>query len=136
MPWFLCGIGKICRCTGRRHRTIWGSALFLYGRVAGDREALAGARDAFNTAYAIYMEKGAERLAGVTSKNLAHVEKALKRRQTAARPAGSGRASQNWDTEANDPPPLPWEFEVRDAPKQRSTADEDDDDVWLDEHLR
>lgn len=113
-----------------------GSALFLYGRVAGDREALAGARDAFNTAYAIYMEKGAERLAGVTSKNLAHVEKALKRRQTAARPAGSGRASQNWDTEANDPPPLPWEFEVRDAPKQRSTADEDDDDVWLDEHLR
>lgn len=113
-----------------------GSALFLYGRVAGDRDALAGARDAFNTAHAIYMEKGAERLAGVTAKNLAHVEKALKRRQTAARPAAPSLSSQVWDTDSTDPPPLPWEFEVREAPKERANSDEDDNDVWLDARLR
>ena len=82
------------------------------------------------------MEKGAERLAGVTAKNLAHVEKALKRRQIAARPAGPARPSQMWEADANDPPPLPWEFEVRDAPKQRAAVDDDDDDVWLDDRLR
>ena len=69
-----------------------GSALFLYGRVAGDTSALQGARDAFQTARAIYIDKGAERLAGVAEKNLRHVDKAMTRKREKAAP-----------------PQLPWE---------------------------
>jgi tetratricopeptide (TPR) repeat protein/CRP-like cAMP-binding protein len=69
-----------------------GSALFLYGRVAGDTSALQGARDAFQTARAIYIDKGAERLAGVAEKNLRHVDKAMTRKREKAAP-----------------PELPWE---------------------------
>ncbi len=82
-----------------------GSALFLYGRVAGDNAALEGARDAFRTARAIYVEKGADRLAGVAEKNLGHVDRALTR--------GNGKRKPPelpWEGRGDEPPPLPWEF--------------------------
>lgn len=104
-----------------------GSALFLYGRVAGDTAALMGARDAFQTARAIYLEKGSERLATVAAKNLAHVEKALGRRKKRAAPP-----QLPWEQKANEPPTLPWELDSA----RPQTPSKDPDDIWLDERLR
>lgn len=82
-----------------------GSALFLYGRISGDNNALQGAGVAFQTAHGVYVEKGAERLAGVCEKNLKHVEKALNRRQRQETPP-----ELPWEGRADEPPALPWEF--------------------------
>lgn len=112
-----------------------GSALFLYGRVAGDGSALEGARDAFRTARAIYVERGADRLTAVAEKNLGHVEKAMSRRARKGAPP-----ELPWEGSPGEPPPLPWEFGPgssgrtgtgTSAPKIAS-----DDDIWLDERLR
>lgn len=112
-----------------------GSALFLYGRVAGDTSALEGARDAFRTARAIYVEKGADRLAAVAEKNLGHVDKAMSRRRKKANPP-----ELPWEGAPGEPPPLPWEFGPgasggshgeATAPKAVSK-----NDIWLDERLR
>ena len=82
-----------------------GSALFLYGRISGDSDALRGAGDAFQTARAIYIEKGADRLAGIAEKNLRHVEKALNRKVTEKRPP-----DLPWEEQAENPPALPREM--------------------------
>jgi tetratricopeptide (TPR) repeat protein len=82
-----------------------GSAMFLYGRIAADTGALRGARDAFRTAHQIYNEKGADRLARVTEKNMRHVDTALTRKPRPEPP------SLPWEPEGNQPPSLPWEFE-------------------------
>jgi len=82
-----------------------GSALFLYGRVAGNNEALHGAGLAFETAHSVYIEKGADRLAGVCEKNLRHVEKALNRRKRVETPP-----ELPWEGRGDEPPSLPWEF--------------------------
>lgn len=103
-----------------------GSAMFLYGRVAGDSGALGGARDAFRTAHQIYIEKGADRLARVTEKNMRHVDTALSQKRRDEPP------SLPWEPEGNQPPPLPWEYESPNRPRKKS----DDNDVWLDDRLR
>jgi len=114
-----------------------GSALFLYGRVAGDTSALQGARDAFQTARAIYIEKGAERLAAVAEKNLRHVDKATARRREKDTPP-----ELPWEGPRDEPPALPWEFgtgisgssalgSAKPAAARRSKID-----TWLDERLR
>ena len=82
-----------------------GSALFLYGRISGDSDALRGAGDAFQTARAIYIEKGADRLAGIAKKNSRHVEKALNRKVTKKRPP-----DLPWEEQAENPPALPREM--------------------------
>lgn len=112
-----------------------GSALFLYGRVAGDTSALEGARDAFRTARAIYVEKGADRLAAVAEKNLGHVDKAMSRRRRKEAPP-----ELPWEGNPGEPPPLPWEFGPgasgaagNVAPGRKAGRDED---VWLDDRLR
>lgn len=109
-----------------------GSALFLYGRVAGDEAALGGARDAFRTAYGIYLEKGSDRMASVAAKNLAHVERAMGKRQRKAAPRPSS-SDLPWQPNPNDPPPLPWEFE---GGQDQGGNGYDRDDVWLDDRLR
>ena|GEM_PF-761272 len=114
-----------------------GSALFLYGRIAGDTSALQGARDAFQTARAIYIEKGAERLAAVAEKNLRHVDKAAARRREKATPP-----ELPWEGTRDEPPALPWEFgpgisgssgigNAKPAAAPRSKTGS-----WLDERLR
>lgn len=101
-----------------------GSALFLYGRVTGDSEALMGARKAFQTAHAIYLEKDADRLATVAAKNLRHVDKALERKSTKLSPP-----ALPWEGNGSEPPTLPWELEPRtpaskpDEPKRREGGD-------------
>lgn len=103
-----------------------GSALFLYGRVSGDSDALAGARNAFQTAHAIYLEKDADRLAIVAAKNLRHVEKALERKATKLSPP-----ALPWEGTANEPPTLPWELEPR-TPliKPAEPRRREDGDFW------
>lgn len=108
-----------------------GSALFLYGRVASDRDALEGARTAFETARGVYLEKGAERLAGVAAKNLRHVEKALNRRVGAKRPP-----DLPWEEHSDGPPVLPWELDADAERATRARTLNSNDDVWLDERLR
>lgn len=103
-----------------------GSAMFLYGRVAGDRGALEGARDAFRTAHQIYIEKNADRLARVTEKNMRHVDTALSQKPRNEPP------TLPWEPEGNQPPSLPWEFDAPSGARRRN----DDNDVWLDDHLR
>lgn len=103
-----------------------GSAMFLYGRMAGDNGALEGARDAFRTAHQIYIDKGADRLARVTEKNMRHVDTALSKRRREQPP------SLPWEPESGQPPPLPWEYESPNGAKR----DKDDNDVWLDDRLR
>lgn len=103
-----------------------GSAMFLYGRITGDRGALEGARDAFQTAHQIYIEKNADRLARVTEKNMRHVDVALSQKRRDPPP------SLPWEPEGNQPPSLPWEF---DSPS-RAGRNNDDKDVWLDDRLR
>ncbi len=105
-----------------------GSALFLYGRVADDMGALRGAADAFETAHAVYMEKGSERLAAVAAKNKRHVDAALARGVT--RDVSDAAPLRR---NADEPPPLPWEFE--DRPRLPGGRREEDD-VWLDDRLR
>lgn len=102
-----------------------GSAMFLYGRIAGDSGALGGARDAFRTAHQIYIEKGADRLARVTEKNMRHVDTALNKRRREQPP------SLPWEPESGQPPPLPWEYESPSGSRK-----DDDKDVWLDDRLR
>ncbi len=108
-----------------------GSALFLYGRVAGDTSALEGARDAFRTARAIYVEKGAERLAAVAEKNLGHVDKAMSRRKKRDTPP-----ELPWEGKQGEPPPLPWEFGPGASGGSSRPKVKRDNDSWLDERLR
>ncbi len=108
-----------------------GSALFLYGRVASDREALEGARTAFETARGVYIEKGAERLAGVAARICVMLKKALSRRAGVKRPA-----DLSWEEKSDGPPVLPWELEA-DAKRSAATRENGSgNDVWLDERLR
>ena len=107
-----------------------GSAMFLYGRIAGDTGALRGARDAFRTAHQIYIEKGADRLARVTEKNMRHVDTALTRKPRPEPP------SLPWEPEGNQPPSLPWEFDSPNRSNSGSSRKADNDDVWLDDRLR
>ncbi|WNK00576.1 cyclic nucleotide-binding domain-containing protein [Thalassospiraceae bacterium LMO-JJ14] len=116
-----------------------GSALFLYGRIAGDTSALQGARDAFRTARAIYVEKGADRMAGIAEKNLRHVDKAMSRGREKSTPP-----ELPWEGRGDEPPPLPWEFgpgasggtsgvSGADVP---ASGPRSKTDTWLDERLR
>lgn len=108
-----------------------GSALFLYGRVAGDSDALRGAGDAFQTARAIYVEKGADRLAGIAEKNLRHVEKALNRRAAKKRPP-----DLPWEDKGDGPPALPWEMGPGASGTKLKKVVPTKDDVWRDDRLR
>ena len=108
-----------------------GSALFLYGRIAGDSDALRGAGDAFHTARAIYLEKGAERLAGVAEKNLRHVDKALSRKVTKKRPP-----DLPWEEQPDGPPALPWEMGPGASGTKLKKVIPDKGDTWRDERLR
>jgi hypothetical protein len=108
-----------------------GSALFLYGRVAGDSSALQGARDAFRTARAIYVEKGAERLAAVAEKNLRHVDKATARRREKKVPP-----ELPWEGRGDEPPALPWEFGPGASGSEPRPLGRDDKDARLDDRLR
>lgn len=113
-----------------------GSALFLYGRVADDTDALRGAADAFQTAHAIYVEKGSDRLAAVAAKNQRHVDAALARSAGRARTAEGNLRSNN-----DEPPPLPWEYEDdRDdfsvTPSRKRPGMTGRNDNWLDDRLR
>jgi len=108
-----------------------GSALFLYGRVAGDSDALRGAGDAFQTARAIYVEKGADRLAGIAEKNLRHVEKALNRRAAKKRPP-----DLPWEDKGDGPPALPWEMGPGASGTKLKKVVRTKDDVWRDDRLR
>ncbi len=104
-----------------------GSALFLYGRVAGDNNALEGARVAFKTACAVYIEKGAERLAGVAEKNLRHVDKALNRRKRQ-----ETLPELPWEASSGEPPPLPREFGPGISGSKNGSTSTADNDPWYD----
>lgn len=108
-----------------------GSALFLYGRIAGDHDALRGASDAFQTARAIYIEKGADRLAGVAEKNLRHVDKALSRKVAKKRPP-----DLPWEEQTDGPPALPWEMGPGASGTKLKKVIPEKGDTWRDERLR
>ncbi|MEO5335911.1 MAG: cyclic nucleotide-binding domain-containing protein [Magnetospirillum sp. WYHS-4] len=94
-----------------------GSALFLLGRLTGRMEPVAGAADAFRQACEVYRTEGAERMAAIAEKNLAHVEETLPARRSERRDPPAGRRAW-FEDEESDPAPAP-------APRPLTISPED-----------
>ena len=71
-----------------------GSALFLLGKLTNTIAHLEGAAEAFDLARSVYQSRGMDRIAGITEKNIGHVNQLL------SQSAPKGMPKMNWEKDA------------------------------------
>jgi len=71
-----------------------GSALFLLGKLTSTITHLEGAAEAFDLAHSFYQSRGMDRMAGITEKNISHVNQLL------SQSAPKGVPKMNWEKDS------------------------------------